>query len=146
MNACRAIGIVLAAALLSAGFTAAQELEDPNDQWWTQPRLAERLGLTREQVQAIEKRAFASGDRLIELRAEMEKGRLELVRLLRAEQLEDGQLQAAVNRIVETECAMSRERTMARLDIARLLTRDQRMQLMRLSEKRGPAPRRPRLR
>lgn len=100
--------------------------------WWAEPRVGERLGLTPEQAKAIEQVVFASGQRTIDLRAALERARLELGRLLIAETITEKDAQAALARADEAECALVRERSRMRLEVARVLNREQRLKLSSL--------------
>ena len=64
--------------------------------WWSNPRVAERLGLTAEQKKRIQDIVFKSGERMVDMRAQKEKARLEMLRLLGADALDDAR--AARNR------------------------------------------------
>lgn len=98
-------------------------------QWWTEPRLAERLDLTAGQSKAIEQIVFASEQRMIDLRAALEKARLDLGRLLTAETIDEKTARVVLQKMDDAECAMARERSRTRLEVALVLNREQRLRL-----------------
>ncbi len=106
--------------------------------WWSNPRVAERLGLTAEQKKRIQDIVFKSGERMVDMRAQKEKARLEMLRLLGADALDDAALEKALDRSAQAQCALEREMLSARLDVARVLTREQRVSMAALwQERRG---------
>jgi Spy/CpxP family protein refolding chaperone len=99
------------------------------DEWWTNPRVAERLNLTAEQQKRIGDLAFQSGQKMIDLRADLQKARLGLTHLLGAEALDDAAIDKTVDQLQNAECGLQRARIRLRVDIARVLDRDQRLAL-----------------
>lgn len=105
--------------------------------WWTNPRVAERLNLSPDQQKRIESRLYESGQTLIELRASAQKAQLELSRLLAAEEIDDAEVRSALDRVTQAHCAIERERNLTRVEIAKVLSRDQRITLAKaLGERR----------
>jgi Spy/CpxP family protein refolding chaperone len=121
----------------------------PDFEWWTSPRLKAQLGPTAEQEKTIQSIMFSSGEKMIDLRAAVDKARLEMTRVLAADAIDDAAAKKAIERLVDAECQGARLRHTARIDVAKVLTRDQRLQLMQLMEKRlreRPRGERPRAR
>ncbi len=114
--------------------------------WWSNPRVAERLGLSAEQKKRIQDIVFKSGERMVDMRAQKEKARLEMLRLLGADTLDDAALEKALDRSAQAQCALEREMLAARLDVARVLSKDQRVTMAALWQERrggdGDGPRR----
>lgn len=102
--------------------------------WWNNPRVVEKLQLTPDQQKQIEDLAYRSGQRLIDLRADRHKAQLDLSHLLSAETLDTGAVDKAVERVAEVGCAIEREQLKLRADIARVLTKEQRVQVANLRE------------
>jgi len=108
----------------------------PDFEWWTSPRLKAQLGLSAEQEKAIESIMFGAGEKLIDVRAAIDKARLEMARVLSAEAIDDAAAKKAIDRLVDAECTGARLRHVSRVDVAKVLTKDQRAQLMQLMERR----------
>jgi Spy/CpxP family protein refolding chaperone len=108
----------------------------PDFEWWNSPRLKAQLGLSPEQEKAIQSIMFSSGEKMIDVRAAIDKARLEMARVLSADTIEDAAAKKAIDRLVDAECAGARLRHASRIDVAKVLTRDQRVQLMQLMERR----------
>ncbi len=108
----------------------------PDFEWWTSPRLKTQLGLSPEQEKAIQSIMFGSGEKMIDLRAAIDKARLEMVRVLSADAIDDAAAKKAIDRLVDAECQGARLRHASRVDVAKVLTKEQRVQLMQLLERR----------
>jgi Spy/CpxP family protein refolding chaperone len=108
----------------------------PDFEWWTSPRLKAQLGLSAEQEKVIQSIMFSSGEKMIDVRAAIDKARLEMVRVLSADAIDDAAAKKAIDRLVEAECQGARLRHVSRVDVAKVLTKDQRAELMQLMERR----------
>lgn len=108
----------------------------PDFEWWNSPRLKAQLGLSAEQEKAIESIMFGAGEKLIDVRAAIDKARLEMARVLSAEAIDDAAAKKAIDRLVDAECAGARLRHVSRIDVAKVLTKEQRVQLTQLMERR----------
>lgn len=108
----------------------------PDFEWWTSPRLKTQLGLSPEQEKAIQSIMFGSGEKMIDLRAAIDKARLEMVRVLSADVIDDAAARKAIDRLVDAECQGARLRHASRVDVAKVLTKEQRVQLMQQLERR----------
>ena len=106
------------------------------EEWWANPRVAERLNLTEAQRNQIEELIYQNGQKLIDLRAENHKARMNLNHLLGAETLDRGAIQKAVDRLANAECALHREQITLRAEIAGVLDRAQRIALRDLVRER----------
>jgi len=116
------------------------------EEWWANPRVAERLNLTEAQRSQIEELIYQNGQKLIDLRAECHKSRMNLNHLLGAETLDQGAIQKAADRLANAECAVHREQIRQRVDIAGVLDREQRLALRELVRERIGAGRQERRR
>ena len=108
----------------------------PEFDWWTSPHLQAQLGLTAEQEKAIQSIMFSSGEKMIDVRAAVDKARLEMVRVLSADTIDDAAAKKAIDRLVDAECAATRLRHVSRIDVAKVLTKAQRAQLTQLMDRR----------
>lgn len=134
-----ALLLLLAVALLAPP-ALAQGGDGLKGRWWTIPRVIERLGLTPEQVDAIDEISFTKSESEIGLRADLQKANLSLLRLIDDPDLDEAAVDAAIDRVVSIRCDMARTELRARLDIAKVLTREQRMAIQRFAavrERRG---------
>lgn len=104
--------------------------------WWALPVVQARLGISPQQSESIDAITYQSGERLIDLRAGLEKSRLELSRLLQADELDAAALDRAAERVAAAQAAIYREDTLTRASIAKLLSRRQRLTLMAMFERR----------
>ncbi|GEM_PF-4421859 len=100
--------------------------------WWRNPGLKTELGLTDDQVKKIEDAWYASVEAEVDLRAAAEKAHLELARLLHRETLDDEALAKAIDRVTEADAALARNRLQRRVEIAKILTPEQRRKLEEL--------------
>ena len=129
---------------------------EPVGRWWTNPRVVERLRLTEQQVSAIDEIMYASGQKMIDLKAAMEKTNLELGRMLESETLNEAALNDAIDHLAEIKCAITREELHTRYAIAKVMNSAQRTKLSeffdrlkrerRLERRRDERPRPPRRR
>jgi len=108
----------------------------PDFEWWTSPRLKAQLGLSAEQEKAIESIMYGAGEKMIDVRAAIDKARLEMARVLSADTIDDAGAKKAIDRLVDAECAGARLRHVSRIDVAKVLTKEQRVQLTQLMERR----------
>ncbi len=113
---------------------AAADLGDIADRWWTSPRVVERLKLTPEQVEQIETISYRQGEAMIDLRADLARANLDLLRLLDAPALDDAAVKDAIDRVVSARAGMARAELESRAEIAKILDLEQRRALMALAE------------
>jgi len=111
--------------------------------WWDSPQIKTELGLTPEQQTAIETIVFDAGEKMIDIRAATERARLELTRALAADPIDEAAARKAIDGLVDAESAGARLRHTARFDIARILSKEQRMALMQAMDRRVRAVPRP---
>jgi Spy/CpxP family protein refolding chaperone len=134
--------ILVLAAVLSQGQLAVAQSADRaaanpfEGRWWDSPRVQQRLQLSREQVRAIESLSFESGKRLIDLRAALERARLEMTQLLQDDTLDNPAIDRSIEALVAAQGAMFREETVTRAGIAKILSATQRDEILRWFESR----------
>jgi len=110
--------------------------------WWENPQVVERLNLTSEQQKRIQELVFRHTEKMIDLRAEKQRAQLDLSRLLDAEALNEGALDKAAETLDAAQCSIERAQTRLRIEIARILNREQRLALRELVRERGEQIRR----
>ena len=130
--------LVIAGLLIAVMFVPHASAQDDllKGRWWTMERVVQRLGLTSAQVDEIDQIAATSQEKMIDIRAEMSKAKLAMQRLLDAETIDDDAIDAAITRTVSAQCAMTEANHRYRLEIAKVLSRSQRVQLMNLNKAR----------
>ncbi len=89
------------------------------------PKVAEKLGLSEEQREAIDQELKALQKRQIELRAEMEEAALEQARLMSATELDEAALMAAVEETGRIHTKMAKLRIKHLLFMRKTLTPEQ---------------------
>jgi len=132
MNARTTYRILTTLCLLFVGSVAriaAAPPGEPAGRWWTNPRVVDRLGLKEQQVSAIDEIMYDSGQKMIDLKASMEKTNLQLGRMLARETLDEKALNAAIDRLAEIKCLITREELSTRYAIAKVLNLEQRTKL-----------------
>ncbi len=139
------LSALLVGALLPSALLPAARAEQPGDDdalgsWWTRPRIAERLNLTPQQRSRIDELVLRSGQRMIDARAAKQKAQLALAQQLNAEELDDRAIDRLAAQLADAQCALEREQVRVRIDIARVLDREQRLALRDVVlERRGNA-------
>lgn len=98
-------------------------------EWWTQKETADKLHLTPEVRQKLSDLHFRFKQKLIDLKAEERKAQNELSHLLEAEKLDEDAIQKASIRISTAHCTLQQEMVQFRVNVARLLTQEQRLTL-----------------
>ena len=113
-------------------------------QWWRNPELAQKIGLTDQQTQQLEKISQASQLKMIDLRADLEKQRVILGPMLQTYHPDEAQVLAQVERVSQARTAVERERVQTMLATRNVLTeeqwnklKDSRMEFHRSFRRRG---------
>lgn len=101
-------------------------------EWWSHKEIAEKLQLSPEVRQKLSDLHFRFKQKLIDLKAEERKAQNELSHLLEAEKLDEDAIQKASTRISTAHCTLQQEMIQFRLNVARLLTQEQRLALRNL--------------
>lgn len=93
--------------------------------WWTNPKIAEEIGLNDQQKQQLEKISLASRLKTIDLRADMEKQQVILEPMLQTYHPDEGQVLAQVDKVSEARAALEKERVQTMLATRNILTEEQ---------------------
>ena len=94
-------------------------------QWWRNPALAEKIGLTDQQKQQLEKISQSSRLKMIDLRADLEKQRVILGPMLQSYRPNEAQVLAQVEKVSQARAALEKGRIQAMLACRNVLTQDQ---------------------
>ncbi|XXF80855.1 hypothetical protein P2318_14170 [Myxococcaceae bacterium GXIMD 01537] len=88
------------------------------------PRVVQKLGLPKEQVQKVQDLTFEANDKVITLEAEHKRAQLALERLLRSQNPSDSEVMRQVDEVGRAETAVRKNRIGLMLAIKRLLGPD----------------------
>ena len=124
--------LVTLAGMLLSGALASTVLAQTSAQarWWSNPRVAEGLGLSDEQRESIEAIVYENESLNIDLKAAEKKANLELARLLDQPEFLQEAIDSAIDRVVDARCALTRSELESRAAIAGILSQEQRIKLM----------------
>lgn len=94
-------------------------------QWWRNPELAEKIGLSDQQKQQLEKIGQSSRLKMIDLRADLEKQRVILGPMLQSYHPDEARVLAQVDKVSQARAALEKARIQATLASRSVLTEDQ---------------------
>lgn len=97
--------------------------------WWNNPRMIERLKLTDDQRKAMDQILYEHREKLIDLRANLEKAELAMEPMMSADQPDRAAMEAQIDKVVQARAALERANSLFLLDIRMKLTADQWKQL-----------------
>jgi Spy/CpxP family protein refolding chaperone len=101
-------------------------------------RHADDLELTEEQLDSLEKSAYATRQKLIDLEADLEKARLEMRRLKEQKTENMSDLKKQLRLVSDKKLAIQELRLENWIDSRKILTEDQKQALDSYQSKRGP--------
>jgi Spy/CpxP family protein refolding chaperone len=133
------LGLVIAAALLAGTAAMAQgpgggmgENRPPMEKafgaqgghgrWWNNPRVVERLKLTDEQRKAFDGILLEHREKLIDLRANVEKAELEMETLMGADQPNEARILAQIDKVAQARAELEKANARFLLAIRNKLT------------------------
>lgn len=93
--------------------------------WWKNPDVAQKIGLTDDQTQKIEKTFQDFRLQLIDLHANLEKQETLLQPLVDADQPDEAKVMAQVDRVAAARASLEKANAQMMLAIRRVLTPDQ---------------------
>jgi Spy/CpxP family protein refolding chaperone len=105
---------------------------------WNDPQLVTELGLTDEQLKGLRDADFTFRDRLLELRAQMDRLHLQMTKSFTSETLEDEAVRGVAKKIADLMGKMFTYDIEARMAMEKLLTTEQRKKLRALELRQGP--------
>jgi len=117
--------IAFASLLLSTTLLAQAPTHMPQGRWWKRPEVAQRLKLTSEQQTRLDAIAREGGAELIDLRAELEKGNLELRGELDRSQPNRTDVRKAAARVSEARSRIFDREVLLLLDMRAAITEEQ---------------------
>lgn len=105
--------------------------------WWNSPRMVEQLKLTDEQRKSMDAIMLAHREKLIDLRANLEKAELAMQPLMNADTPNDSAITAQIDKVVQARGELEKANARFLLAIRDKLTADQWKQMRTLREDRG---------
>jgi Spy/CpxP family protein refolding chaperone len=93
--------------------------------WWRNPEIAQRIGLSSQQKEQLEKISQDGRLKMIDLRADLEKQQVILGPMMRTFHPDEAQVLAQVEKLSEARAALEKERVQTLLDSRNVLTEDQ---------------------
>jgi periplasmic protein CpxP/Spy len=93
--------------------------------WWNNPRMMERLKLTDDQRKAMDGIMLAHREKLIDLRANLEKAELTMEPLMSADTPNDAAITAQIDKVVQARSDLERANARFLLAIRDKITADQ---------------------
>lgn len=117
-------GLMLSTTLLAQGST-----NMPHGRWWKRPEVAQRLKLSAEQQSRLDAIAREAGSQLIDLRASLEKGNLDLREELDRAQPVRAEVQKAATRVSDARARIFDREVLLLLDMRAAITEEQWKQL-----------------
>lgn len=97
----------------------------PHGRWWTDPVLAKKLGLTEDQQKRMDALFQESRLKLIDLRATLQKQEVILQPLLEADQPDESQVLAQIDRVAQARAELEKANARMLLGLRRVLTLSQ---------------------
>jgi Spy/CpxP family protein refolding chaperone len=114
--------------------------------WWKNSELAQKLNLTDQQKQQLEKTFLDYRLRLVDLRADVEREELKLQPLMDAETLNEAQISSQLDTLLAARMKLEKTNAMMNVSMRKVLTAGQWKQLRSMREdrfRRSRAARRP---
>jgi Spy/CpxP family protein refolding chaperone len=94
-------------------------------EWWMNPEIAEKIGLSDQQIQQLEKVSLDGRLKMIDLRADLEKQHVILEPMLRAFRPNEAQVLAQIEKVSQAQAALEKQRVQTMLDSRDVLTQEQ---------------------
>lgn len=106
--------------------------------WWNNPRIIERLKLTDDQRKGMDSILLQHREKLVDLRANLEKAELAMQPLMDADTPNDAAIIAQIDKVVQARADLERANSRFLLAIRDKLTVDQWKQIQSLEQDGGP--------
>jgi len=105
--------------------------------WWNNPRMMERLKLTDDQRKAFDQILLEHREKLIDLRANVEKAELAMEPLVQSDQPNEGAILAQIDKLAQARAELEKANARYLLALRSKLTPEQWKQMQELREGRG---------
>ena len=104
--------------------------------WWNNPRMIEKLKLSDDQRKAFDQILQAHKEKLIDLRANLEKAELVMEPMMSADQPDEGKVLAQIDKVAQARAELEKANARYLLALRSKLTADQWKQLKEMRESR----------
>ncbi len=111
-------------------------LRGPGGTWWKDSELAAKLKLTDQQKQQLEQTFLDYRLKLVDLHADVERQELKLQPLMDADQVNEGQVSAALDSLIAARGKLEKTNAMMNISMRKVLSIDQWKQLQSLRKER----------
>ena len=110
----------------------------PFGRWWNNPRMVEKLKLTDDQRKAFDQILLEHKEKLIDLRANLEKAELPMHALMDAEQPDEAKILAQIDKTVQARAELEKANARFLLALRAKLTPEQWKQMKEMRESHPP--------
>jgi len=100
----------------------------PRD-WWNDPEVREVIGLSQDQVDKIDALAVKLQKQEIENRAQMQLTEIDIEQAFKAQSLDEAKIKSLIEKMANLKAAEVKAHAQFRLDVAKILTNEQREKL-----------------
>lgn len=109
--------------------------------WWRNSELAQKLNLSDQQKQQLEKTFLDYRLKLVDLRADVEREELQLQPLMDADTLNEAQISSKLDTLLAARMKLEKTNAMMNVSMRKVLTAEQWKQLRSMREERFRGPR-----
>jgi Spy/CpxP family protein refolding chaperone len=106
--------------------------------WWNRPKVIERLKLTEDQRKAMDGILLAHREKLIDLRASVERAELEMEPLLGADRPDESRILSQIDKVAQARAELEKANARFLLAIRNKLTPEQWKQVQQFRADHGP--------
>ncbi len=117
--------ILTALLALASALPAADFLDLPQGRWWKNEDVIRQLNLTPDQQRKLDDIMFAHMEKMIDLKAALDKEELKIKMLIDQPQIDEKQVMAQVDRVLAARDQMQRNRAAMFVKVRVLLTPEQ---------------------
>lgn len=126
--------LALAALLVALAAPIAALGQALDGKWWKRPLIAERIGLTEEQSDEIEKVFVEARPKLIDLKADLEKKQFALQQAMEGKSVDREDVEDKIDAVEKARAELQKTRALMVLDMKRILKPEQWERLKRMQE------------
>jgi Spy/CpxP family protein refolding chaperone len=113
-------------------------MERAMSRWWNNRELADRLGLSADQIKRMEDSFQQHRLRLIDLNASLQKAEVTLEPMMAADQPDEARVVAQIDRVAQARAELEKENARMLLGVRRVLTPEQWKKLQQEHPGTGP--------
>ena len=106
----KTLSVVVMVAMLGAPVIAMGAQNVPHGKWWQNPEVSKQMGLTKGEINSLDKAYLDNRRKLIDLKSKLEKERLELENLFENEKLNEAEVMKRFGQMENARTLLSAER------------------------------------